>query len=404
MKRKTVAIIGAGASGLASAVFAARAGAEVSVFEKNPAPAKKILASGAGRCNLTNRFVSPKRYHGGNPEFIRSAVCAFPSAKAVQFFAELGLVLAEERDGRIFPRSMKAQSVAEVLENALKRLRVRIFHSTEIVSVSKASGDFILKDKNGGVFRAGKAVLACGGAGYPQLGGGQSGYKLASLLGHTVTKITPSLVPLCVKEPFVKRMQGIRAQVSLKILEEGVHAFSRGEILFTAYGVSGPAVLDISRTAALRLEKGMALCSMDIFPEFSISELKQLFMKRCGLAPGVSWREFFAGLLERKIASELISSAGLAPDRCADERSAAQLAHTAKDWRFEIAGARPWNEAMISAGGVSLDEVNQGDFQSKKIPGLYITGELLDVDGDSGGFNLHFAWASGFSAGSSAGR
>lgn len=416
---RTVAIIGAGASGLAAAVSAAKSGARVVILEKNHAAGKKILASGGGRCNLTNSRLTPERYHGGSRSFIRSVLSRFAAADAVRFFEEIGLAMVEEPDGRIFTRCGRSRAVMDVFESALRRLPVEILLSREVRGVSSLGGGFEITAEHAPRqwnqrekpvsrlenFTADRVILSCGGVGYPQLGGGESGYRLAASLGHTVTPVTPSLVPLRVEKNPFKKLSGIKAEVSLEAYsgKEKI-AGSDGEILFTDYGISGPAALDISREAVVSCAAGGRVrARMNLFPELTEKKLRSFLEARRARAPEAASGDFLCGLFERKMNETLLEKAGIDAARALSARDADGLAGLMGAWEFEITGPMPWSEAMASAGGVSLDEVDAKTLQSRKIPGLHLTGELLDADGDSGGFNLHFAWATGLIAGNCAG-
>jgi hypothetical protein len=398
-----IAIVGGGASGLAAAIAAARSSAKVTLLERAHSMGRKVLASGGGRCNLSNARVLPENYHGAKPAFIREVLSHF---KSDRFFSELGLLTVTEADGRIFPRCGKSQAVLDVLKAELERLGVEVRLSTEAASVERADHGFSIQTSKvpwkkdeapsvGEVLSCDRLILACGGAGYPQLGGGESGYALAKALGHSVTPLSPALVPLMIKDASIKRLHGLRLEAGLRVLDgQRELCRSRGEVLFTDYGLSGPATLDVSREAVQALTKGPVQGSLDLFPEFSPQGLRAMVAGRWSSRPKRALKDFFLGMFPAQLSAALIDSLG----RDASQRLAERL----QDWRFEVLGARGWSEAMATAGGVCADEVDPRTFASRKSAGLYLTGEMLDVDGDSGGFNLHFAWASGLAAGQAA--
>ncbi|MCX5796155.1 MAG: aminoacetone oxidase family FAD-binding enzyme [Elusimicrobia bacterium] len=412
-----VIIVGAGASGLAAAIAAGRSTAQVTLLERGHSLGRKILASGGGRCNLGNSRMALERYHGAKPAFIREALSRF---KTDRFFSELGLLTVTEPDGRIFPRCGKAHAVLDVLKAELERLGVTVRLGTEAAAVEREGVSFIIttaavpwkKDAPAaqalGPEKLGcdRLILACGGASYPQLGGGENGYGLAKSLGHSVTGLSPALVPLLVKDNAVKRLHGLRVEAGLRVLGgQRELCRSRGEVLFTDYGLSGPAALDVSREAVQALAKGPVAGSLDLFPEFTPQGLRALVIGRWAGRPKRPLKDFFLGMFPAQLAGAIIDSLGWDANRPLDSlgRDACErLAVFLQDWRFEVAGARGWNEAMVTAGGVSADEVDPRGFASRKAAGLHLTGEMLDVDGDSGGYNLHFAWASGLAAGSAA--
>ncbi len=409
-----VAVVGGGASGLAAAVAAARGGARVTLLERGHSLGRKVLASGAGRCNLSNDRILPENYHGARSAAFREAVSRF---QAERFFSELGLLTVTEADGRIFPRCGKSQAVLDVLKAELERLKVEVRLGTEAAAVESAGLGFKLRTNKvpwkkdeapsaGEELVCDRLILSCGGAGYPQLGGGESGYALAKAFGHSVTPLSPALVPLLVEDASIKRLHGLRLEAGLRVLG-GQHELcrSRGEVLFTDYGLSGPATLDVSREAVQALAQGPAQGSLDLFPEFTPQGLRALVAGRWSGRSQRPLKDFFLGMFPAQLSAALIDSLGWDASRPLDSLgrdASGRLAERLQDWRFELSGARGWNEAMATAGGVCTDEVDPRTFASRKAARLYLTGEMLDVDGDSGGFNLHFAWASGLAAGQAA--
>ena len=419
MKARVI-VVGGGASGLAAAIAAARAGAEVTLLERGHALGRKVLASGGGRCNLTNAQILPERFHCPKPAFIREALSGFPAREALSFFSELGLLTVEEQDGRVFPRCGKAQALLDALKAELDRLSVDIRLSTRAAKARREDGGFLLKTEavawrqtqagpaagSGEELRCDRVVLACGGASYPQLGGGESAYALAGSLGHAVTALTPALVPLCVKEKNLKRLHGLRVEAELRISCGDRHSRrSRGEVLFTDYGLSGPATLDVSREAVLGLARGKVLGSLNLFPELPPQGLKAMLASRWSTRAQRPLKTFFTGMFPAQLSGVVADALGWDLQRPLESLGAGaldRLAALLSDWRFEVAAPRPWSEAMVTAGGVSVDEVDPAGFESRLVPGLHLAGEMLDVDADSGGYNLHFAWASGLAAGRSA--
>ncbi len=413
-----IAVVGGGASGLAAAIAAARCGAQVTVLERGRQFGRKILASGGGRCNFTNSCILPERYHGGSPDFIREAISRFGFQEALAFFSDLGLLAVEERDGRVLPRCGKAQAVLDVLKAELERLGVEIRLGVEAAQVLQEGGGFIIKtvavpwkDEGSPIEASGelscdRVILACGGISYPQLGAGEGAYTLARSLGHTVTALSPAQVPLCVKENALKRLHGLRVKAAVKTFRSQREAAqSEGEVLFTDYGISGPAALDVSRAALRDPGQGPAQGSLNLFPESSPQELRAMIEARWTGRSQRPLKDFFLGMFPAQLSGALMDALSWDARRSLDSlgrEGPQRVAALLQDWRFEITAGRPWSEAMVTAGGVNTDEVDPHTFESRKVGGLYLTGELLDVDGDSGGFNLHFAWASGLSAGRAA--
>lgn len=393
-----VIIVGAGASGLMCARECARRGLHTLLLEKEAAPAKKILVSGNGRCNLTNARVSPRHYHA-EPELIRRTLENFPYEKCRAYFEELGILLTEEAQGRVFPQTGKSTAVAEPLKLAVLEAGAELLTEREVIRLKKGKL-FTVFTKQGDTFQARKLVLACGSCAYPQAGGTQSGYELARMLGHSIITPRPALSAICLKETAFSRLTGVRAQVRLTVLENGRTAGeAEGEVLFTGYGLNGPAALNVSSTVSRALKHGNVNMLLNFLPQ--LPDAPAFLKKRLEAYGARRPKDFFAGILHESIANLLIDFIGLRKNIPVVEQTPntlARLMQTPCAWPLTATALRPWNETMAAAGGVNTREINYNTFESLKCPGLYITGELLDVDGISGGFNLHFAWAGGFTA------
>ncbi|WP_458401224.1 NAD(P)/FAD-dependent oxidoreductase [Candidatus Avelusimicrobium sp.] len=388
-----VIIVGAGASGLVCALASARRGKKVLLLEKEQQVGRKILVSGNGRCNLTNAYVSAGDYRG-TPQLAAAILEKFSFQTCLDFFQTLGVLTTQEALGRVFPQTGKSTAVVEPLRLACVEAGVQIRLGTEVVKVEKKN-HFRVHTASGDIFSAKYCVLACGSKAYPQVGGSESGYRLAKSLGHHITALTPALCALNVKEKAVARLQGIRAQVRTTAL--GTSA--EGEILFTAYGLSGPAVLGLSGMIGLHLQQGPVPVNVNFFPQ--IENLSEFLMQRKQQFAHRKAKEFFAGILHENIANLLIDFVGIkksAPVGEWPEYVFKKAAGTLSAWPFTALSLRPWTEAMVTAGGVNCAEINYNTLESLRCPGLYVLGELLNVDGRSGGFNLHFAWGCGYCA------
>lgn len=411
-----VIIVGAGASGLAAAVEASRAGASVLVLEKNHVPGRKILSTGSGKCNFTNLKITPASYHPAAPAFLKKSFSALPPAEVLAFFKGLGLLWTEGEKGRLFPKSLKALDVVNVLLHELDFRNVPVHTLSEVVSISADRDGFTAEavkvqpkwDKKAPagertVYRAARLILAAGGASYPQIGGGQGGYGLLKAFGHTVSPVSPSIVPLEVKGKDTKELDGVRLEAALNLVAGGkVILKTRGEMLFTAYGVSGPAVLDLSRAALAALRAGPVSIEADLMPEYKPAELERLLAERAVAFEGRAFSHFACGLLNEKVIRAAAARAGIAWSSMLPPGCERDLVPVLKSFALEVSGSLGFEDAMSTAGGCSLSEVDPASFASKVIKGLYVTGELLDLDGDSGGFNLHLAWTSGILAGRAA--
>ncbi len=390
-----VVIIGAGASGLICARECARGGLKTLVLEKEQIPGRKLLATGNGRCNLTNTHVSPAAYHG-DEALVSSALTQFPYLTCRKYFEELGILLTEEEQGRIFPQTGKSTAIVEPLKLAAVESGAEILTDQTVTAVQRET-PFIVKTSSGENFRARRVVLACGSCAYPQIGGSESGYQLARSLGHTLTAPRPVLSGLVLQENF-SRLAGVRTQVRLTadILPAQP---SEGEIIFTGYGINGPAALNISPFIAPALDNGSVVLHVNFLPE--ITDPAAFWENRCARFEKRRPKDFFAGLLHESLTNLLIDFKGLRKNKPMKEQfptAVKNALNTVTAWPVTVKALRPWAEAMVAAGGVKTREINYNTFESLCCPGVYVTGELLDVDGISGGFNLHFAWASGFIA------
>lgn len=393
-----VIIIGAGASGLLCARECARAGKKTLLLEKEQQVGRKILVTGNGRCNVTNVHVSPAHYHA-DEGLLQATLAAFSYEDCRKYFEDLGVLLTEEELGRIFPQTGKATAIVEPLKLAVTEGGAEILTGQEVLRIKKGT-PFLLQTKQGNSFIGRKIVLACGSCAYPQVSGTQSGYELARSLGHSLISPRPVLSALNLKEKAVSRLTGIRSQVRLGVLQgQQIIDQTEGEVLFTNYGISGPVTLNISGTVARLLEKGPVSLQLDFFPQ--IKDADSFLAERIRTRGHRRPKDFFAGILHESIANLLIDFIGLRKNLPISQQfpnTLKRLLETLRAWPLTATSLRPWTEAMVAAGGVNTREINYNSFESRKCPGVYITGELLDVDGKSGGFNLHFAWASGFAA------
>ena len=416
MSSKHIIIIGAGASGLAAACAAAEAGARVTVLEKNHVPGRKVLSTGAGKCNLTNALVEPAHYHGGSAGFVDKVLAALPPDNVRAFFESLGLLTVQDADGRVFPRSMKASDVVNILVNFMNWKNVDLKLLTEVRGIKKTTAGFEVSARGVPpkwekktppgpemVFKCDAVILAAGGPAYPQIGGSASGYDLARSMGHGVTAPEPVIVPLKVKESFIKQVEGIRVQAALELNTGGkILARGRGEILFTKYGLSGPAALDLSRAAVFALKSGPVKCRLDFFPEYTNRDFRSFVLARREEMTDRFWRVFLCGLADERLLLLLSDLAKVGGDKLVSavpDDAFEDFARLSKGLELEISGPLGFEDAMAAAGGVETSDVTPETFESRKMKDLFITGELLDIDADSGGFNLHFAWTSGLLAG-----
>lgn len=410
MKEYEIAIVGAGASGLMAAYRAGQAlkrrgkSGGVILLDGNPKPGKKLLATGNGRCNLTNLHISPEKYHG---DLLAAGVLEqYPAQKILAEFEKMGLLCRADAEGRAYPRSLQAAAVLQALWNACERAGAETAWGFEAVSVIPEKQGFLLKAADGRELWAKNCVLACGGMASPKHSRGK-GYALAESLGHTVTPMLPSLVPLRTASKSCKALKGMRCKARAALYRNGREIYAEsGEVIFGDGQLSGICVFNLS--ARLR-ETGMkdVEVSLDLLEDLELPVLLAYLGRLQKACPDMAAPELFSGALNLRVGQELAKLAGLSRDRRLDSLAFPELeraAKLAKGWRFPITGTGPWEDAQVTAGGVPLSEIDLDTMGSKICPGLYLAGELLDVDGDCGGFNLHWAWATGMIAGKAAGN
>lgn len=399
-----IAVIGGGASGLVAAIAAARKGAEVTIYEKLNKVGKKILATGNGRCNYTNMNMSIDRYHGKNINAVENILNFFDLNKTLNFFEDLGINPYIGDLGKVYPSSLQASSVLDVLRYEAERLKVQEVTDFEVIELRKNKDKFSIIGKDT-VYVADKVILSTGGKASPQLGTDGSGYILAKSLGHKIIEPFPALVQLKLKGKYFKRITGIRFDGVVKgLTDKKLIREDEGEILFTDYGISGPPILQISRNVIEELNKGIKVyVSVDMFPNSLKSDLYDLLSVRFNKIGYKSIEEGLIGLINKKLISVILLEAGFEDlnKECGklNKKEIYKIIDILKEWKFEVIGHNSWQQAQSTAGGVDMSEVNPNTLESVKVKGMYLSGEILDVDGDCGGFNLQWAWSSGYVAG-----
>ncbi len=396
-----VIVIGAGAAGMAAAVGAARAGAEVILLEGREKPAKKLLVTGNGKCNLTNVSGNLlEMYRGTYPEFVRPILENWGPGEIISFFGSMGLLTREKRGG-IYPYSEQAAAVADILAAELKRLKVKVKCSQKVTGLEfDREKKMWLVHTDGWTYEGKSAVLCAGSKAAPATGSDGSGYVLASSCGHTVIKPLPALVPLKVKESFVKNLSGIRSTVRLSFCAQGYRERTEsGELQWTDYGISGIVVFQLSRFVSEALEQGKAVSiHVDLMPEYSREQVDEILRKSSSLE----------GIFPKKMIPVLLKEAQVSPGGIPgipggwSGEEAARLSSKIKDISLTVTGTKSFEAAQVCLGGVDTSEVDAATMESRLCPGLYFAGEILDVDGACGGYNLQWAWASGLTAGRAA--
>ncbi len=391
---KQVAVIGGGASGLVAAISAARAGANVTIYEKNSRLGKKILSTGNGRCNFSNKNADLSHYHGGDVSFMRDVTESFWVDETVELFSEMGLLLRTEEDGKIYPYSNQASAVLDVLRFETERLGINVVYDFEAEKIVRSKGGYKITSFEGKNVFSERVIIAAGGKAAPDTGSCGSGYHLCKMLGHNVTEIYPSLVQIKTKGGFAKSLKGIKIDALVSIGNKEYF----GELLFTDYGISGPPVFSLS--SALR-ECNAEAVNIDFMPEFSEDEIFELLKKRVSL--NVNLENYFVGMLNKRLGMALLKALEIQPlsreSSTLSETELKNIANNIKHFKLFIDGTLSWNNAQVTAGGVEVFGVNPKSMESLYNEGLYFCGEILDIDGDCGGFNLQWAWSSGFIAG-----
>ena len=402
--KQQIIIIGAGASGLAAGISAAREGASVTIMEHTARPGKKLLSTGNGKCNITNLQFPKDAYRGNQPDFVFPALHTVTVSQTMDFFRELGIVLTE-RNGYVYPNSGQASTVLEAMLFELEHLGVRIMTECPVKEIKKDLT--VITDH--GKHRGDRIILAAGSMAAPKTGSDGSGYSLASKLGHHIIEPLPALVQLRCKEKWYKQAAGVRTDALVTLKIDGKAAASdRGELQITDYGISGIPVFQISRYAARALNEGRkAEAQLDFLPELSPTDLEKLLLTRhrqFGYRPA---EEFLHGVLNSKLAKILLKEAAIGRESWVKEiteKEIKNLVRCIKELKTIIVSTNTFDQAQVCSGGVDTREVDPVTMESKLIRGLYFSGEILDVDGICGGYNLQWAWSSGITAGSHAGR
>lgn len=405
---QSIIVIGGGASGLMAAVTAAKDGKEVLLFEKMPRPARKVMITGKGRCNVTNysdlNDLIANVCHNGR--FLYSAFSAFSAYDTYTFFEDAGVPLKIERGERVFPVSDKAVDIVDALVNSAKRAGVKFIHTAvkEITSKDSAVTGVITED--GVSYLSDKVILATGGMSYPTTGSTGDGYEFAKKLGHSITPLRPALVPMEVYEGFCEVLTGLSLKnVSLKIEKDGKTVFEKqGEMLFTHFGISGPLVLSAS-SAVDGIEENGCRAYIDLKPALSHEQLDRRILRDFDEFKNKELINSLGKLLPSKLISVIISLAKIDPHTRVNSITKAQrtaLVETLKAMPLTVTGLRPFSEAIITSGGVSVKEIDPKTMASKLVEGLVFAGEIIDVDAFTGGFNLQIAFSTGYLAGKNA--
>ena len=399
-----VGIIGGGAAGMTAALAASQLpGAQVVVFERQARVGRKLLATGNGRCNLTNLGATGDSYHGQQPEFAQYALNQMNPETTLNWFRNMGLYTVAEPSGRVYPYSDQANSVVDILRLQLEKPNVTVHTGFDVQKIKKTQNGFQVFSAEETV-EVDKMIVACGGLAGSKLGGTMSGYKLLGKLGHRCTKLRPALVQLKSSWGSLASLKGVRTNCAVEILCDGkVFAQSRGELQFTEYGLSGPVIFEVSRDVCA--VAGRWTAKMDFLPDMPADLLQDELCRRQNTNLPV--QELLTGILHNRLGRVLTQAAGAGTNGlCRELRQDAIQAVCCACKEFEIAITEPMGmeNAQVTAGGVMTEQFNPETMESLLVPGLYACGEVLDIDGDCGGYNLQWAWSSGYLAGMHAGK
>ncbi|SHE98001.1 hypothetical protein SAMN02745784_02412 [Tissierella praeacuta DSM 18095] len=405
---KKIIIIGGGAAGMMAALSVKRNGGDALILEKNDRVGKKLLATGNGRCNYTNKNLNINNYHGNNPKFAYSALSEFDVERTIEFFESLGITPAVEDNGKVFPLSFQASSMLDVLRYEIETQGIELITEAQVFEIKKKNQFTVtLKDKR--IFEGDRVIIATGGMALPSSGSDGNGYNLCKKLGHTITEIFPGLVQLKLESKFLRALDGVKfLGVAGIYIDNKLILEDSGDILFTSYGISGPPVLQLSRTALdyMNKEKNVEL-RVSIIHTKTQEELLEYLVNRFKLMPNKTIEIALIGLINKKLIIPLLKETNIDKNKNAASLSKDEmrkLSEILTSWSFKVIGSQSWGNAQVTAGGVNTAEVDNKTMESKIVKGLYIVGELLDIDGDCGGFNLQWAWSSGYIAGLNAAK
>ena len=401
-----IAVIGGGASGMIAAITARKSGKEVVILERKDRILKKVLITGNGRCNITNVNADISNYFGKDISSVENILNSFNPQDTMDFFNGLGVVCNEENRGKVYPLSGQASSVVDALRFEAERLGVRIETEFYVRKIEKEGFKFKIYSEERKKIEAGRVIIAAGGQSYPELGSNGSGFELAKELGHSVTRLSPSIVQLKTEKYQVKGLQGIKTDVAVTAYGDNKKICTYdGELLFTDYGISGNVVFNIS--FVMPLYKNVEF-EIDFMEKFDYNELYEILKERKKMMSHLTMENYFNGMINKKLGQFLSKMSGIEklskPVKDLNDSEIRKLCTVLKKYRIKILDTTGFKNAQVTAGGVSLNEVNTETLESKIVKGLYFSGEVLDIYGECGGFNLQWAWASGYIAGKNAAK
>lgn len=401
--KQQVIVVGGGASGLTAAIVAARSGASVAIMEHTSKPGKKLLSTGNGKCNITNLEQFDGAYRSSNPEFIKRARKNVTVDETLQFFRDLGIVLTD-RNGYVYPYAGQASAVLDALLTELDDLGIQLITDCQVTGIKP---DLTVMTSIG-KRKADAVILSAGSMAAPKTGSDGSGYDLAKALGHRIIPPLPALVQLRCREKWYKQAAGVRTEAAITLKLDGkVIASDRGELQFTDYGISGIPVFQVSRFAVKGLKEGkQTIIDLDLFPAMDYKETRDLLMERKSRFGQRPAKEFLNGVINQRLIPILLQEAGINTGNT-NQITQAQikmLTGALKGLSTVVTASNSYEQAQVCSGGIDTREMDPDTMESKLVKGLYLAGEIVDVDGICGGYNLQWAWTSGILAGRHAGR
>lgn len=405
-----VIIVGGGAAGIMAAILAKDMGIDAAILEGTDRIGKKILTTGNGRCNITNKYIDENRYHSENPLFYKTALDTFTTLDTINFFTSLGLPLVTLEEGKMYPMSLQASSVLDVMRLTLTDRNIPVYLNSKVKSIKQKKQGFSLETTSGESYECKKIILSCGGKALAATGSDGSGYTLAKSMGHTVVNPIPALVQLKLDYKNLKALSGVKLNGIAEIYINGKSKRREfGEILFTDYGISGPPILQLSRTASYAVSKREnAAIKVDMMYTMKSEDLENFLETHFALFGHRSVHDCFIGIINKKIIPVILKEAGINDIHKSswnlEYREKQNIYKLLKAWEFKVTDTNSFPNAQVTAGGVNTSEVDAATMESKIIPNLYFAGEILDVDGDCGGFNLQWAWSSAYLAANAASK
>ena len=398
-----ILVVGGGASGMMAAIAAKEENImlSVAVAERNNRVGKKILTTGNGRCNITNKNINIKRYHGKNTDFADFSLSFMNLDKTLIFFKKLGMYPKFE-DDKIYPYSLQASSVVDILRMKMAEYNISEICDFKCCDIKKENDVFVIISSDGKKIKAKRVIVCCGGKASPKCGTDGSAYKLLQKFGHKCTALYPSLVQLRSDSPNLVPMKGVKndSLISIYVNDKFIKS-EYGELLFTDYGLSGPPVFQLSRIASKACQENKSVfVTVDLMPEIDYDELVNVLKDRNKYVPV---GEFLTGMINKLVGRQILKSSGIekfnTDAQIISDDIIINIANNIKCWKFSITGTNSWDMSQVTSGGIDTEDFDSTTMESKCVKGLYAAGEILDIDGDCGGFNLQWAWSSGFVAG-----